>query len=101
MVNAGLAESPDADVLWRTQGEILRLLGRFDEGLASTDRYLKTSPDDPTALATRAHLLVDAGKADEAAELVANTLGRRLLEFVCPLRRGQGLSPRSTVNPRR
>lgn len=70
VVNAGLAESPGTDLLLRTKGEVLRLLGRVDKALAATDRYLRTSPQDATALATRAHLLVDAGKAEEAVGLV-------------------------------
>ncbi len=49
---------------WRVRLHLL--LGRKAQALALTQERLQVAPDDPHALATRAHLLADAGRLDEA-----------------------------------
>lgn len=70
VIDVGLTSAGEVSALVRMKGEVLRLLDRPDEGLYWTDRFLEFEPSDATALATRAHLLVDVGRIEAALELV-------------------------------
>jgi tetratricopeptide (TPR) repeat protein len=65
---AALAGAPDSALLLRDAGYCLKALGRSDEALALVDRGLSLHPAYTDLLFLRGLLLLDAGKASEAAQ---------------------------------
>ncbi|MBK8224254.1 MAG: hypothetical protein IPK73_24890 [Candidatus Obscuribacter sp.] len=72
-VYEGLERSNPEEVFYpASAAELLRKLGKFDQGLNRCDAALKLAPLDPAALACRVRILLDIRRSEEAVKAVTD-----------------------------
>ena len=72
-VYEGLERNNPEEVFYPTSAaELLRKLGKFDQGLSRCDAALKLAPLDPAALACRVRILLDLRRNEEAVKAVTD-----------------------------
>jgi len=72
-VYEGLERSNPEEVFYpASAAELLRKLGKFDQGLNRCDAALKLAPLDPAALACRVRILLDLRRSEEAVKAVTD-----------------------------
>jgi len=68
--DAALARDQNFTAAWLAKGVALHNLHRYDEAISCYDRALALSPRDPSILNLKAATLADAGRSEEAADLL-------------------------------
>lgn len=72
-VYEGLERNNPEEVFYpASAAELLRKLGKFDQGLSRCDAALKLAPLDPAALACRVRILLDLRRNEEAVKAVTD-----------------------------